>query len=190
MNILLQTILDAAVSAICWYLIGYGIAYGDTASGNGFIGTSPVGFAFYSWDTAVGPSGGVGRWSDWFFQWAFAATATTIPAGCVAERFNFNAYLSYTFLISAWVYPIIVHWVWSPTGWLSAFSPSAILGSGMIDFAGSGVVHMTGGFAGLIGCIMVGPRLGRFDSNGKPVDMPGHSATLVVLGTCLLWFGW
>ena len=60
----------------------------------------------------------------------------------------------------------------------------------MIDFAGSGVVHMTGGFAGLIGCIMVGPRLGRFDSNGKPVDMPGHSATLVVLGTCLLWFGW
>eukprot|EP00879_Flechtneria_rotunda_P013286 GHRR01013874.1.p1 GENE.GHRR01013874.1~~GHRR01013874.1.p1 ORF type:complete len:375 (+),score=80.53 GHRR01013874.1:903-2027(+) len=99
--------------------------------------------------------------------------------------------IAYTILISAWMYPILVHWVWSPKGWLSAFNKtSPLLGSGMIDFAGSGVVHMTGGLAGLMGCIMVGPRLGRFDSNGKPVDMPGHSATLVVLGTCLLWFGW
>lgn len=98
---------------------------------------------------------------------------------------------AYTFLISAWVYPVIVHWVWSPNGWLSAFNTKApLFGSGMIDFAGSAVVHMTGGLAGLVGCIMVGPRLGRFDSNGQPVDMPGHSATLVVLGTCLLWFGW
>jgi Amt family ammonium transporter len=98
---------------------------------------------------------------------------------------------AYTFLISAWVYPVIVHWVWSPFGWLSAFNTKTpLLGSGMIDFAGSAVVHMTGGLAGLMGCIMVGPRLGRFDSNGQPVDMPGHSATLFVLGTCLLWFGW
>jgi ammonium transporter, Amt family len=98
---------------------------------------------------------------------------------------------AYTVFISAWVYPIVVHWVWAPKGWLSAFNTEApLLGSGMIDFAGSAVVHMVGGLAGLMGCIMVGPRLGRFDSNGKPVDMPGHSATLVVLGTCLLWFGW
>jgi Amt family ammonium transporter len=98
---------------------------------------------------------------------------------------------AYTFLISAWVYPVVVHWVWSPNGWLSAFNTAKpLFYSGMIDFAGSGVVHMVGGLAGLMGCIMVGPRLGRFDSNGQPVDMPGHSATLVVLGTCLLWFGW
>jgi len=189
MNILLQTILDAAVSAICWYLIGYGIAWGDSSRGNGFLGYD--GYAMANWSQITTPSGGKGRWSDWFFQWAFAATATTIPAGAVAERFNFNAYLAYTFLISAWVYPVVVHWVWSPNGWLSAFNTKApLFGSGMIDFAGSAVVHMVGGLAGLMGCIMVGPRLGRFDSNGQPVDMPGHSATLVVLGTCLLWFGW
>lgn len=98
---------------------------------------------------------------------------------------------AYTVLISAWVYPVVVHWVWSPLGWLSAFNTTnPLLGVGMIDFAGCGVVHMVGAMAGLMGCVLVGPRLGRFDANGKPVDMPGHSATLVVLGTCLLWFGW
>ncbi|KAF8065460.1 AMT1-1 [Scenedesmus sp. PABB004] len=190
MNILLQTILDAAVSAIAWYLVGYGLAWGDANQGNPFLST-PAGYAMKDWSNITTPSFGVGRWSDWFFQWAFAATATTIPAGAVAERFNFNAYLGYTIFISAWVYPIVVHWVWSPKGWLSAFNTEApLFGSGMIDFAGSGVVHMVGGLAGLMGCVLVGPRLGRFDSNGKPVDMPGHSATLVVLGTTLLWFGW
>eukprot|EP00775_Hariotina_reticulata_P002904 gene2904-3192_t len=189
MNILLQTILDAAVSAIAWYLVGYGIAWGDFNRGNAFLGVD--GYALKDWSVIVTPSGATGRWADWFFQWAFAATATTIPAGAVAERFNFNAYLGYTVFISAWVYPVVVHWVWSPNGWLSAFNTKTpLFGSGMIDFAGSGVVHMVGGLSGLMGCILVGPRLGRFDSNGQPVDMPGHSATLVVLGTCLLWFGW
>ncbi len=131
------------------------------------------------------------HWQDWFFQWAFAATATTIPAGCVAERFNFNAYLGYSFFISAWVYPIVVHWAWSAYGWLGyARVTTQMFASGYIDFAGSGVVHMVGGLSGMWGCILVGPRMGRFDSNGNPVDMPGHSATLVVLGTVLLWFGW
>jgi Amt family ammonium transporter len=132
------------------------------------------------------------HWQDWFFQWAFAATATTIPAGAVAERFNFNAYLGYSFFISAWVYPIVVHWAWSQYGWLGygRWQLNHLFGSGYIDFAGSGVVHMVGGFSGMWACILVGPRMGRFDSNGKPVDMPGHSATLVVLGTVLLWFGW
>lgn len=84
------------------------------------------------------PSGGKGRWAEWFFQWAFAATAATIPAGAVAERFNFHAYLAYTLLVSAWVYPVVVHWVWAPRGWLSAFNTTApLFGSGMIDFAGA-----------------------------------------------------
>ncbi len=97
------------------------------------------------------------------------------------------------------MYPVVVHWVWCSEGWLGYArfnyvdldnNYSRLFRSGMMDYAGSGVVHMVGGFAGLAGCIMVGPRMGRFDSNGKPVEMPGHSATLVVLGTVLLWFGW
>ncbi len=90
------------------------------------------------------------------------------------------------------MYPVVVHWVWSAYGWMGygRYMDPHIVNAGFIDFAGSGVVHMVGGFSGMWGCILMGPRMGRFDSNGKPVDMPGHSATLVVLGTVLLWFGW
>ncbi|GIL66220.1 hypothetical protein Vafri_19828 [Volvox africanus] len=191
MNILLQTVMDAAVSAIAFYILGYGFAYGLGDKPNGFIGDALFGMSrWYSKNNndLVGEG-----WQNWFFQWAFAATATTIPAGAVAERLNFNAYLIYSFFISAFVYPVVVHWVWGWEGWLGMLrNPELthLFRSGMIDFAGSGVVHMTGGLAGLAGCIMVGPRMGRFDSNGNPVEMPGHSATLVVLGTVLLWFGW
>ncbi|KXZ50468.1 hypothetical protein GPECTOR_16g642 [Gonium pectorale] len=197
MNILLQTVMDAAVSAIAFYLLGYGFAYGVGPHPNGFIGNALFGLSRwtsnnYSPEKGVGIDSGEG-WQSWFFQWAFAATATTIPAGAVAERLNFNAYLIYSFFISAFVYPVVAHWVWSAEGWLGygrSTAYSRLFGSGMIDFAGSGVVHMTGGLAGLAGCVLLGPRMGRFDSTGKPIEMPGHSATLVVLGTVLLWFGW
>lgn len=191
MNILLQTVLDAAVSALAFYVCGYAFAYGIPNSGsyNGFIGTAE--FALNGYTNHANPSA-TATWQDFFFQWAFAATATTIPAGCVAERFNFHAYLGYSVFISAFVYPVVVHWQWSAVGWLGYgnFVGKSLFGSGMIDYAGSGVVHMVGGLSGMMGCILVGPRLGRFDSSGKPVDMPGHSPTLVVLGTVLLWFGW
>jgi len=204
MNILLQTILDACVSAIAFYICGYGFAYGGywtsnatySVPPNSVIGTSLFALSNYAEQNNNNQNvNGVVysvHWQDFVFQWAFAATATTIPAGAVAERCNFNAYLAYSFFISAWVYPIIVHWVWSAYGWMGygrAVSPH-LLHCGYIDFAGSGVVHMVGGFCGMWGCILMGPRMGRFDSNGKPVDMPGHSPTLVVLGTVLLWFGW
>lgn len=126
-----------------------------------------------------------------------------VPGTCTCKHTALHAnttywylllYAGYSIFISAFVYPVVVHWVWSSWGWLGYIrwggNAQHLFGAGMIDFAGSGVVHMTGGLSGLMGCILVGPRMGRFDSNGKPVDMPGHSATLVVLGTVLLWFGW
>ncbi|PXF47142.1 Ammonium transporter 1 member 2 [Gracilariopsis chorda] len=93
--------------------------------------------------------------------------------------------MGYAFFLTAFVYPVVSHWVWHSTGFLST-----LLNQGMIDFAGCSVVHMVGGFAGLAGAIVVGPRFGRFNSEGKPMPMPGHSATLCTLGTFLLWVGW
>mmetsp|Transcript_33036 Transcript_33036/g.84404 ORF Transcript_33036/g.84404 Transcript_33036/m.84404 type:complete len:519 (+) Transcript_33036:101-1657(+) len=193
MNILLKNVLDACVGSISFYLLGYGFAYqGSGGSPNPFIGTSN--FALVELTPTAGLSDndtvGITDWAGFLFQWAFAAAAATIVSGSVAERTSFLAYLLYSVFLTSFVYPVIVHWVWDSAGWLTAFRDDRLLGTGMIDFAGSGVVHMVGGFAGLCGAAMVGPRVGRFDADGNPVDMPGHSATLVVLGTFLLWFGW
>ncbi|KAA8497883.1 Ammonium transporter 1 member 2 [Porphyridium purpureum] len=177
-NVLLKNLLDACVGAIAYYLFGYAFAYGvdDT---NGFIGHS--GFALSGVDES--------SYHFWFFQWTFAATAATIVSGSVAERTSFYAYLGYAFFLTGFVYPVVTHWVWSSDGWISSFAADPFRG-GMIDFAGSGVVHLVGGVAGLTGAIIVGPRIGRFDDEGNVVPMPGHSATLCTLGTFLLWFGW
>jgi Amt family ammonium transporter len=187
MNIMLQTILDAAVAAIMFYCVGFGFAFGVGDNPNKFIGDALFGLSRYSTHAT---SSGTGDWTDWFFQWAFCATAVTIPAGAVAERFNFYAYLGYSAFMSAFVYPVVAHWAWSPSGWLGYGALDPIFDAGYIDFAGSGVIHMVGGLTGLAGAYMVGPRRGRFDASGRPLDMPGHSAVLVVLGTVLLWFGW
>ena len=132
-------------------------------------------------------------WHEFLFQWAFAAATATIVSGSVAERCTFQAYILYSLFLTGFVYPVVVHWVWCSDGWASAFAPTKdlLFNSGMMDFAGSGVVHMTGGFAGLVGATVMGPRMGRFDADGKPSDaFGGHSMTLVVLGTFCLWFGW
>jgi len=105
------------------------------------------------------------------------------------------AYLCYSFALTAFVYPVIVHWLWSSNGYLSAFAENPFLGSGVIDFAGSGVVHTTGGITALVAAIVLGPRIGRFyDRDGNPLDKPAewapHSTALQCLGTFLLWFGW
>ena len=182
MNILLKNILDACAGAVAFYLFGYGVAYGEgMGKSNGFIGTGNLALA----DTT--------DFQSWVFQWAFAATAATIVAGSVAERTQFVAYLVYSVSLTALIYPVVVHWVWSTEGWLSAFNTlddEPLFGIGMVDFAGCGVVHMVGGLAGLAGAYICGPRLGRFDSEGNALPMPGHSAPLVVLGTFILWFGW
>jgi len=183
MNILIKNVLDACVGAIAFYLFGFTCAYGVDKNGKAgkFIGTADQ-FALMDFKD----------WKTFLFQWAFSAAAATIVSGSVAERTAFQAYLGYSFFLTAFVYPVVVHWVWDANGWLSGFAATEdlLFNTGMLDFAGSGVVHMVGGFAGLMGAMIVGPRTGRFDVNGRPVAMPGHNAALVVLGTFILWVGW
>lgn len=180
-NILIKNVLDACVGAIAFFIFGFGFAYGkkEGKTANEFIGNWNFGLQDYT------------DWASFLFQWAFSAAAATIVSGSVAERTAFQAYLGYSFFLTAFVYPVVVHWVWDGDGWLNAFkSKDLLFDCGMIDFAGSGVVHMTGGVAGLVGAAIVGPRTGRFDPNGRVIAMPGHNASLVVLGTFILWVGW
>jgi len=126
----------------------------------------------------------------WLFQWAFAATAATIVAGAVAERITFTAYLIYSVLLTAFVYPVCVHTGWG-AGIFSAWREEKLsYGCGLTDFAGSGVVHFTGGIAALVGVIVLGPRKGRFNSNGSVNYLPQSSIIFQTLGTLILWFGW
>src|SRR5690606_24802852 len=178
-NILMKNILDCSMGAIAFWAVGFGIAYGVSGdSSNGLVGD---GNFFLS---------GFDDYATWIFQFAFAATAATIVSGAMAERTKFSAYLFYTVFITAVIYPVVIHWGWDGNGWLSAFAEDPIGTNGYIDFAGSGLVHMVGGFAALMGAIIVGPRLGKYTSDGRINPIPGHNITLPVLGMFILWFGW
>lgn len=195
-NILLKNLLDACLGAIIWWAWGYGASYGSDGGGdgwNGFIGSAADNNDFF----LKGPSytestSGYGN-ALWFFQYVFAAAAATIVSGAVAERAQLGAYLIYTVIITGFIYPVQVHMTWSTHGALSgAFNgvyEDTIIG-GNLDFAGSGVVHMTGGILALCGAAIIGPRVGRFDEDGKPNPMPGQNSVLIVLGTLILWLGW
>ncbi|CAI9106957.1 OLC1v1006209C1 [Oldenlandia corymbosa var. corymbosa] len=183
MNIMLTNVVDAVVGSLSYYLFGFAFAFGSEGpNANPFIGTQ-----FFALKDI--PSSSY-DYSFFLYQWAFAIAVAGITAGSIAERTQFSAYLIFSFFLTGFVYPIVAHWVWSPSGWLSPTSGSLLFGSGAIDFAGSGVIHLVGAIAGLWGSLIEGPRVGRFDAFGKPVTMRGHNATLVVLGTFLLWFGW
>jgi Amt family ammonium transporter len=180
-NILYKNLMDACIGALVFWLFGYAFAYGNSDDGS-FIGTAN--FAL-SEETNEG-----GTYHSWFFQWAFAATAATIVSGAVAERTKLTAYFFYSIFLTMFVYPVVVHWVWDSEGWLCAWNPDTALGNnGMIDFAGSGVVHMVGGFSGLMGAIAVGPRMGRFEPGGDEKYKP-HNVLIAALGVAILWFGW
>uniref|UniRef100_A0A7N0UMP7 Ammonium transporter n=1 Tax=Kalanchoe fedtschenkoi TaxID=63787 RepID=A0A7N0UMP7_KALFE len=182
MNILLTNVVDAVVGSLSYYLFGFAFAFGAGTNANPFIGT-----CFFA--LADIPNSSY-DYSFFLYQWAFAIAVAGITSGSIAERTQFSAYLIFSFFLSGFVYPVVAHWVWSSSGWLSPSSSSLLFGSGAVDFAGSGVVHLVGGIAGLWGALIEGPRVGRFDAFGKPVPIRGHNATLVVLGTFLLWFGW
>ncbi len=181
-NIMLKNILDACGGALGYWAIGFALAFGE---GGKFIGTSTERFFLNDFSGFI----------EFFFQFTFAATAATIVAGTVAERCKMIAYAYYSVFLTGFVYPVVVHAIWNADGFLSAFHTDPLRGIGMVDFAGSGVVHMTGGATALVAAVILGPRIGRFkDENGNvlevPVDFPPHSVSLQVLGTFILWTGW
>jgi len=187
-NIMMKNILDPAIGGLGFYIFGFGLAYGNK--------TGTGGYTLYG-DDYWFLSGGFEdeqSWHGFFFQFVFAATAATIVSGAVAERCQIIGYVCYSFFLTAFVYPIVVHQIWSTNGFLVAWPDEGepFNGVGVIDFAGCGVVHMVGGVAALIGAAVLGPRAGRFDPlTGKIADeMPAHNTALVVLGTFILWFGW
>ncbi|CAN0904973.1 Ammonium transporter 1 member 1 [Linum grandiflorum] len=174
MNIMLTNVLDAAAGGLFYYMFGFAFAFGTPS--NGFIGRHN--FALTSF-----PSTNF-DYSYFLYQWAFAIAAAGITSGSIAERTQFVAYLIYSSFLTGFVYPVVSHWFWSADGWASATKSSDLL------FGSGGVVHMVGGIAGLWGALIEGPRIGRFGGSGRSVALRGHSASLVVLGTFLLWFGW
>lgn len=177
-NILMKNVLDASLGAVVWWAVGFGFAFGT--SQGGFIG----GHSFFPGLGGLNETDGVSEAAVFFFQWAFAATAATIVSGALAERTKFSAYLFYTVFITGIIYPIVVNWTWGG-GWLAGLGET-----GFMDYAGSTIVHSVGAWAGLMGAILVGPRLGKYASGGRVNAIPGHNMTLAALGMFILWFGW
>jgi len=184
-NYFTKSFMDFCIASLGFWAFGFALMFGGSMAfpgldlGNGFLG--------YSGFFLSGASYDVSTIMFWFFQMVFAATACTIVAGAVAERMKITAYLAYSFIIGAIIYPIYGHWVWGG-GWLSGITIGGATGA--VDFAGSGVVHMVGGLAALIAAAMVGPRIGKFRKDGTPNVIKGHSVPFVVIGTFILFFGW
>jgi len=171
-NILTKNFLDFCMASIGFFIFGYAIMFGE---GNLFLGLK-------GWFLFGAKSGAdIPLYAFWLFQAAFCGAAATIVAGGMAERMKFKAYLIYSFIISAFIYPIVGHWIWGG-GWLSNL--------GFADFAGSTVVHAVGGVAALVGTILLRPRIGKYNKDGTVNAISGHSIPLASLGVFILWFGW
>ena len=184
-NIIMKNLMDFSVGSIAFFIIGYGLMYGDTVGS--FIGGSNF---FLSGANPVLPkavkgvidNSGMFTYAEWIFQAVFAATAATIVSGGMAERTKFVSYLFFSLVITAFIYPISGHWIWQGEGWLTKL--------GFQDFAGSTVVHSVGGWAAMMGAMILGPRLGKYAPDGSPKAIPGHNIPLAALGVFILWFGW
>ena len=168
-----------SIAGLMFWIVGYNMAYPGATILGGLLGTTPV--PWDGGDLSVESDAGYAPASDWFFQMVFVATAASIVSGTVAERVKLWPFLIFTAILTAFIYPIVVSWEWGG-GYLDsewAFS----------DFAGSTLVHSTGGWAALAGAIIIGPRIGKYF--GKQVNpMPGNNIPLAALGTFILWFGW
>ena len=178
-NILFKNLMDLAVGVLLYFFIGYGLMYPGFEEGSkSFFGFG--GSMISDFEGPVAP-GTLLPQVDFLFQAAFAATAATIVSGAVAGRMKFGAYLIYSAVITGFVYPISGSWLWGK-GFLNDW--------GFHDFAGSILVHAVGGFAGLAGAIVLGPRLGRFTKDGRSNPIPGHNLSFATLGVFILWIGW
>jgi Amt family ammonium transporter len=177
-----------AVSSIAFWIIGFALMFGD---GNTLFGTKGLFVMGADNSPAMGDAykgvfdalnwTGIPLMAKFFFQLVFAATAATIVSGCVAERIHFSSFMIFSFVLVAIIYPIQGHWIWGG-GWLAKL--------GFLDFAGSTVVHSVGGWAGLAGIIVLGPRMGKYEAAGRVTPIPGHNMPLVTLGGFILWLGW
>ncbi len=176
-NILMKNMMDFCIGTPCYWLVGFGVMFGSTAPLFGRL--DPMIRGVYGPDTVVPQS--MPLWCYVIFQTVFCATAATIVSGSMAERTNFKAYCLYSAAISVLIYPIGGHWAWGG-GWLANM--------GFHDFAGSAVVHNVGGVIACLGAWMLGPRIGKYDRNGKVRAIPGHNMLAVALGVFILWFCW
>ena len=179
-NILSKNFIVFAVSSLGFILLGWGLMFGGD---NPFVGTEHLfilgssDLSFYD-DTLTS---NVPFWGKFFFQLVFCGTAATIVSGAVAERIKYISFIIFSFVLTLVIYPIVGHWVWGG-GWLSQL--------GFMDFAGDTVVHSVGGWAALAGVLVLGPRIGKYDKDGKPKAIPGHNMSLAVIGLFVLWLGW
>jgi len=188
-NILAKNLFVFALAVTAYWFIGYSLMYGEPVAGTYlffnqlFVNPDPSGALACA---AGGGTGCLVPSVDFLFQAAFAGTAATIVSGLVAERVKFGEFVIFAIILSGIIYPISGSWQWNGTvegseGWLAQL--------GFIDFAGSSIVHSVGGWAGLVGAMLLGPRIGKF-TDGKPQAMPGHSMAIATLGALILWIGW
>jgi ammonium transporter, Amt family len=188
-NILSKNFIVFAVTTIGFWLLGWGIMFGK---GNDYVGTeglwmvsgtdnSPATGDAYQGDYTGLSWPGIPLWAKFFFQLVFAGTAATIVSGAVAERIKYHSFIIFSFIMAIAIYPIVGHWIWGG-GWLQT--------GGFVDFAGSTQVHSIGGWAALMGILILGPRKGKYGKDGKVNAIPGHNLALATIGCFVLWFGW
>ena len=183
-NILFKNFVDFTFGSLLFWFIGFGLMFGN--NGEGFVGTPNFGdLSFF--DNGLPVEGFL------IFQTVFCATSATIVSGAMAERTKFSMYVIYSVFISLLIYPISGHWTWGG-GWLCNGDETSFMmttfGATFHDFAGSAIVHSVGGVLAFVGAICLGPRLGKYDKDGKSRAIPGHNLMAAALGVFILWFGW
>jgi len=184
-NILAKNLIVVTVGFLCWYFMGYPIAFGAYKDPNKFAGGRNF-FMDEFWNDKS-------KFRVWFFQGTFCATGGTIVSGAMAERTQLKGFVTFTVLMTSFIYPFVVYWCWSGHGFMNYTNDDgeavSIVGAPFMDFAGSGIVHLVGGVGALTGALLVGPRRG-WCQDASPTEFDGHSVPFCVLGTFFLWFGW